>query len=337
MYQYREFQKHEALTVEKLEKALSQIQNDSGVKETESGLLKELGILANPETDKENVRTNAPVSHPPPAEDDMEITASASTFPNIQQLMALQKTVVQTVEMDLSANSLQEAEVYSDVPELNQTAQCADTLADMSKEMEMSMQEIRTVEMSDRTVCSSPAAQPNLPLFETTSFINKEMEISYQDIETVEKNGETVCSSASIHLQVSQNETKEMQMTVDETSTVSSHTLIVNQKEARSSVSIKEVEFTPVIDSPKAIIPDYYDESSEFTRVSRAYGWRVTRRGNELTMQKLCDSFTLRFLLGNEYLNHNFRHCVIEEIEVDTSKGLDKFSFSFLLQIMVIF
>lgn len=312
----KEFQKHEALTVEKLEKALSQIQNDSGIKETECNFPTKLDIQTNPETDKENLRKSVILSHIPPTEDDMEITTTTSVFSNIQQL-----TMLQPVEMDLSSNSLPEVQVPSDAAELNQTAHDAEQFADISKEMDLSTQEIRTVEMTDKTVCSSPATKFVLSENEKTTIINKEMEISYQDMETVEKNGEMFCSSTSVHIRTSENETKEVQMTIDEVSTVFDHTALASQKVVHCDISIKDVECVPV-DIPKAVIPYYYDESSEFSYVSKAYGWSVTRNENELSMMKLCDSFTLKFLLGNEYLNHNFRHFVIEEVEVDTNKEM---------------
>lgn len=320
---YREFQKHEALTVEKLEKALSQIQNESGVKETESNFSKELDIQMDLETDKENLKKNVTVFHPAPENDEMEITTSVVS--TIQHLTVLQKTIVQTVEMDVSTSSLPEAQIL-DSPDLNQTAQNAEQFANISKDMEMSMQEIVTVEMKDQTVCASPITDFPLPENKTISVVNKEMEISYQEIEIIKKDEEVVCSTSHIHFQSSENEIKEIQMTVDEVTTVTDHTSLVNQKNVHYDISTKNVECAPINDpksNSKVIIPDYYDESSEFSRVSKAYGWCVTRSENELSMQKLCNSFSMKFILGNEYLNQNCRHFVIEEIEVDTMKGLN--------------
>ena len=310
------------MTVEKLEKALSKIQNDSAVVPMEFSIQMEPNTNNNSETDKENIRLDVaePNSLPyveHPRDDDMDITSTAIINPiNIEH--ELQKIIVHPVEMDLSANSLHEAEVHTNgnVPDLNQTAPCSEHFADVSKEMEISTQETETIEMNGTELSSAPAIEFQIFTNETTTTTNKELD---QDIKFVPRNDNSSVSSSRVHFHISETvttcvTTKEMEITVNEPATACNGNVKTLPIESMA-------DLTPVNDTPKASISNYYNESSEFCRVSKLYNWRVLPDEKELFMLKLCNCFTLKLLLSNEYLHHGSRHFVVEEIEVDTKKG----------------
>ncbi|XP_057364623.1 uncharacterized protein LOC130685345 [Daphnia carinata] len=317
----KEFQKHEVLTVQKLEKVLNQLQD-----ETEFLKMNELGGW---DSEKENIDQQTLVLREiSVAHDYMEITSLA------------------TIECDTIKSIAQEIESR----EMSSGYDCMDitTIAsDESNKNETTVQEVEMEVCSDSVVQISgvitvknhtateeftlPCIQPIL--IENNFCCGKNsMEISVPEVEIpiVQENTIPSCMPKEVTVKQSSKECHEMIME-DVNTNCSSELLKPTLNEA--GVIISEMvqpdscmlqKFSSIQEPVQEVKSLCSDDSNEFLLLAKQFNWEVLFFDSLLVFSKIHDYLTLKLKLDAEYTYQNVKHYVVEDIEIDTRKDVEQ-------------
>lgn len=320
----KEFQKHEVLTVQKLEKVLSQLQD-----ETE---FSKMGEIAGWHSEKENIGQQTLVLREISIiHDNMEITSLASiecdTIKSIAQEIEPRKISWEYDCMDITSIANDECnKSESSVQEVEMEV-CSDSVVQISGVA--ADEEHATIEELT-LLCPQPILVEN-----NFCFGKNPMEISVQQVEIPIVQEDTIPSCMSKNATVKQSREE-----CHETYEKMVEDMNPNCSLGLLKTILNETEFisTELVQSDSCMLQKcngiqepvqemkcfYFNESNECSLLAKEFNWEVAFFDSLLVFTKIHSYLTLKLKLDAEYTYQNVKHYVVEDIEIDTRKDVDK-------------
>ena len=293
---FREFQIHEVLTIDKLEKALNKLQDET--------LLSNIDA-SGWDCEKENILQQTEKKTEFLSQcDDMEIT-SITTL-EIGQT----DSAVQEIEMEVSASSLtlpHDATVLGDCVTQEESANCSrmiiieDNFTSVKNlGNETSMQEMEMSTVQEEASCASKSEKLVQP-FEAP-----------QESRVVAVKNSSPQHSPSIVLEV---ETVEV-------STMCHRSIELKSSSPQKKFTCVQQESFDEMKETVAPYPDFSSEElSDFILLAKEFNWKIELFESLLVLSKVKNYLVLKFKLDREYNHQKVKHYIIEDIDIDTRKG----------------
>jgi hypothetical protein len=294
LYFYREFQVHEVLTIDKLEKALNKLQDET--------LLSNIDA-SGWDCEKENILQQTEKKTEFLSQcDDMEITSITTVE------IGQNGSVVQEIEMEVSASSLaplHDVTVVEDCVTQEESATSSRMIVNKDnfasvKDLgnETSIQEMEMSAVQEETSCASLSEKFVQP-----------MEVS-QEFRGVAVEDSSPCPSIILEVETVKVATIGNQIIELESSSTQKKFTCVHQE------SVDEIKETAVI------YPDFSSEEfGEFILLAKKLNWKIELFESLLVLSKVKNYLVLKFKLDHEYNHQKVKHYNIEDIDIDTRKG----------------
>ncbi len=291
---FREFQKHEVLTVEKLEKALTKLDNDS--QHTEDA---ESCWACEKENMEQKLLEKVEINQ---CSDDMEVTTIVCVSNQSQS-----ESIIEQVDMEVSASSLVQIHDAIAGDCSNSTNKVLPIISLASPDvikMKYSFSEQISLESTSITI-----EEVSMPAVEECKIEN----ITECKLETKKESDKTTRYFSTSAVFPEQNKTESKMTCVEISENIyNDHEFPPFQETVKNKIFIPSQDFSTV-------------ESSEFTELIKKFSWKMEISENEMVLSKTHNYLILRLKLDYEYHYQNVKHYIVEDIEVDTKKGIIKY------------